>query len=281
MHVVIVEGLGGELRYAEQFDSQVETIRSAAASVASDGDIRAFRGDEAIRAVILEYFGSLGNEIAAIDQLVVYLVGHGSYDDHEYKFNLPGEDLTGADLAAALDALGNEYQLIVATSSASGALADLLQNDSRMLILATRSGNERHATRFGNYFAAGLADDGADVDKDGRISAREAFDFAARQVEDFYAGDNRLATEHPRAEGERLDRITLARLESPARAVDDARLRELFAERDAASARVDELRLRSDSMPEEEYRQALLQEMLGLALLEEEIERREAELDED
>ncbi len=279
-YVVVVQGLAGEQRYAEQFDEQLTTIEAAADSVTSADRTRVFRVDDARRAGVIEYLDSLKNQLTSDDQLIVYLIGHGSYDDHEYKFNLPGEDLTGEDLATALNALPNENQLVINSSSASGALADLLQNDRRMLILATRSGVERHATRFGMFFAAALEDSSADTDKNNLVTAREAFEFAQRGVSDFYERNNRLATEHPRAEGNRLERITLARLEAARPARDDSQLRELVAQRDALNEEIDELRLSRDSTSPEAYQQALLPKMLELAQLEDAIEQREAELNE-
>ena len=103
-------------------------------------------------------------------------------------------------------------QLVVNTSSSSGATLDRLKGDERILILATRSGAERHATRFGNYFAAALSEPSADLDKNRMVTAEEAFGFAERQVADFYERNGQLATEHPRLEGEQAARFSLARL---------------------------------------------------------------------
>ena len=56
MHVVVIEGLGGEPRYAEQFADQVAAIESAAHSLTGDNRIRVFRADEASRDAVLQYF---------------------------------------------------------------------------------------------------------------------------------------------------------------------------------------------------------------------------------
>lgn len=280
-YVVVVEGLAGEPRYAEQFDEQIATIEAATASVTSVDRLRTFRAADAGRAEVLGHFENLKEQLSADDQLIVYLIGHGSYDDHDYKFNLPGDDLTGDDLANALDALPNEHQLLINSSSASGALVDVLQERERMLILATRSGVERHATRFGTYFAAALADSSADIDKNRLVSAQEAFDLARRRVGDYYERNNQLATEHPRAEGERLARVTLARLEAATPVRDDSQLRELLSQRDALNEEIAELRLTRDTAAPDEYQQALLQKMLELARLEDAIEQREAEVGDD
>jgi len=278
MHVVVIEGLSGEPRYAEQFGEQVAAIESAAKSLTGDSQIRVFRADEVSRDAILQYFENLKTGSSGSDQVALYLIGHGSYDDHEYKFNIEGPDLTGEDIAGMLDSLPSTSQLLVNTSSASGAMADLAQDDNRMLILATRSGVERHATRFGNYFAAALTDPTADIDKNQIVSAAEAFSFAERQVDDYFERNGQLATEHPRMEGDRADRFGVARLGSVRPSTDDTVLTELIAERDALNARIESLRLDQENMTLADYRSELLQNMVELAETEEAIENREQEL---
>jgi len=275
LHVVIVEGLGGDPAYAEQFGAQVDAIEVASATLTANDNIKVYRADTASRDAIMSHFTALASLLSENDQVNVYLIGHGSYDDVEYKFNIPGPDLTGEDIAASLDSLSSTNQLLVNTSSASGATVDLLQNDNRILVLATRSGVERHATRFGSYFADALSNSTADTDKNRRISAAEAFSFAARQVDDYYDGNGQLATEHPRIEGERTARITLARLGSSRPAIIDVALAELIAERDALNSDIDSLRLARDDMALQDYQAQLLQKMLDLARLEDAIEARE------
>lgn len=278
MHVVIIEGLSGEPRYAEQFGEQVAAIESAAHSLTGDKQIRVFRADEVSRDAVLQHFQELKSGVSRSDQVALYLIGHGSYDDHEYKFNIQGPDLTGEDIAGMLDDLPSTSQLLVNTSSASGAIADLAENDNRMLILATRSGAERHATRFGNYFAAALNDPTADIDKNQVVSAAEAFSFAERQVDDYFERNGQLATEHARMEGDRANRFGLARLGAVRPSTDDSVLAGLIAERDALNASIESLRLDQENMTPEDYRSELLRNMIGLAETEEAIEEREKEL---
>ena len=278
LNVVIIEGLGGEARYAGQFAEQVAATSSAAQSLTEDSRIHVFRSDQASREAVLKYFETLGTILDADDQVVVYLIGHGSYDEYQYKFNIPGPDLSGADLAVAFDKLPSRNQVLINTSSASGGAVETLLAEHRVVISATRSGVERHATRFGNYFAVALGDPSADIDKNRIITAQEAFDFAARRVAGYFDSNGQLATEHPRLDGERADRFKLARLGAVRMPVDDIDLRELVGRRDAIAAQIDVLRLARDSMPAGQYQQQLLESMLELALAEEAIEERQAEL---
>jgi hypothetical protein len=278
VNVLIVEGLGGEDRYTAAFDAQVGAIRDAAATVASEDRIRTLRVDEVSRAAFVDYFDALAANLDEEDQVLIYLIGHGSFDDHEYKFNIPGPDITAADVAAALDKLPTSNLVLVNTSSASGAAIDDWKNEQRVVITATRSGVERHATKFGAHFTAALEDPGADIDKNNIISAQEAFDFAERGVADYFDERGQLATEHPQIEGERAGRFSLARLVEDRAQQDDARLSELIASRDVIAARIDELRLSRDEMDDDEYQRELLENMLELATAEEAIEQREQEL---
>ena len=277
LHVVVVEGLGGNDIYGQQFATQADAIAGALA--APDSTVTVFRDGDYGREDIIGHFRELASRAAGDDRVAFFLVGHGSYDDHEYKFNIRGPDLTGTDIADALDALPARNQLLVNTSSASGATRERLESDNRTLILATRSGAERHATRFGHYFAIALSDGAADLDKNQAISAEEAFRYAERQVADYFERNGQLATEHPRLEGELAARFSLSRLGAQRPAPGDAELDRLVRTRDRLTSEIEELRLRRDAMSAGEYQSEQLRVMLELATVEEQIERREAELD--
>jgi hypothetical protein len=278
LHAVVVEGLPGDQVYAEQFDRQVTAISTALRSVTETERVRVFRSDDVSRDAVLGHLRSLQSEVRSSDQFALFLIGHGSFDDVEYKFNIPGPDLTGEDIAASLDELPITNQLFINTSSSSGAIADLVASDDRIVVLATRSGAERHATRFGSYFAVALSDPSADIDKNGRISVEEAFRFAERQVSDYFERNDQLATEHATLEGEHAERMALARLGGGQPNVVDTALGELIADRDALNADIEALRFARDDMPPADYQSALLERMLELARVEDAIEARQEEL---
>ena len=279
LQVVIIEGLGGEDRYTEQFVAQVSAIEAAASALTADDDLQVFHNGDYNRDDVIDFFSVLAKRLQTDDRLAIFLVGHGSFDDHEYKFNISGPDITDSDLKNMLDELPAGNQLIVNTSSSSGAILELLERDNRTLILATRSGAERHATRFGNYFAAALTSDVADLDKNRIVTAEEAFRFAERQVSDYFERNGQLATEHPQIKGSQAARFGLARLDGQAPTRTDEELRRLVARRDELNSDIEELRLRRDSMTADEYQAELLRNMLDLARLEDQIEQREGELE--
>lgn len=273
LHVIAVEGLGGTEEYTQRFSEEVAKLELAAQSVTTAEHMRVFAGEEATEENILAHFDALAAIVNADDRVVIYLIGHGSYDGYEYKFNLPGPDLTGEQLVELLDALPSNNQLLVNTSSASGATLDALTNETRVVITATRSGSERNATRFGSSFVAALEDPAADINKNNAISAQEAFDYAARQVTDYFEFRGQLATEHPQLKGERAARFTLARLEVPEPAGDDPELGLLFEQRDQLDGRIEELQLRKDELTTDEYYTQLQQLLLELARVGDRIDR--------
>lgn len=273
LHVIAVEGLGGTEEYTQRFSEEVAKLELAAESITTSEHMRVFAGEEATEENILAHFDALAAIVNADDRVVIYLIGHGSYDGYEYKFNLPGPDLTGEQLVELLDALPSNNQLLVNTSSASGATLDALTNETRVVITATRSGSERNATRFGSSFVAALEDPAADINKNNAISAQEAFDYAARQVTDYFEFRGQLATEHPQLKGERAARFTLARLEVPEPAGDDPELGLLFEQRDQLDGRIEELQLRKDELTTDEYYTQLQQLLLELARVGDRIDR--------
>lgn len=275
LKVVIVEGLGGEERYSVQFEEQIDVVEAASRALTGDDNVAVFRSGEFARDDLLQHFDDLDADMQGDDRLLLYLIGHGSYDDHEYKFNIAGPDLTDNDLYELLEDLPGSNQLVVNTSSSSGATLELLKRDDRTIIAATRGGAERHATRFGRYFAAALSDPSADLDKNEVISAQEAFQFAERQVTDYYERNGQLATEHPRLEGDQAGRFSLARLGTVRQTVADAQLERLVNRRNALNDAIDGLRIRSDQLSVDEYQAELLPLIIELATVEEDIEERE------
>jgi len=172
-------------------------------------------GDMSGRARLRDELAALAARAAIDDTLVVVLVGHGSFDERDYRFNVPGPDVTGTELGDWLAAVPPDRQIIVAATSASGALLKPLQAPRRTLVTATRSGGERNASVFARYLAEALGEAGADTDKDGYVSVLEAFRFAEHRVTGHYAERNEMATEHPTLQGPEPT-VRFARLEPSA-----------------------------------------------------------------
>ena len=263
LYYLIVGGLGGEAAYEEQFAKDAEALAAVARRTTAANRVILLQGESATREALVSGLDSLRTRTKAADSVVVVLVGHGSYDGEAYKLNLPGPDIDGEELGKLLGAVPARSQLIVNATSASGAVLEKWAGEGRTLITATRSGFERNATRFAQHFAAALAAGSADINKNGAITAQEAFDYASRSVADSFEKDGALATEHPQIAGDAAGRFTVARLASagPAEPVaTNPAFAALVAERERLDAEIEALRGRRESMANDAY----LAELQGL-----------------
>jgi hypothetical protein len=147
---------------------------------------------EELEAAILATAG----RAAPNDGVMIVLIGHGSAQGDESRINLPGPDVGGGELAVALNAFTTQTIAIVNTASASGGFVTELSGERRIVVTATRSAREKERTYFASYFVDAFLDDGADTDKDDRVSLLEAFQFARNEVARRYERDNQLLTEH-------------------------------------------------------------------------------------
>ena len=91
------------------------------------------------------------------EPLWIVLIGHGSYDGKEAKFNLRGPDVTDAEFATWLAPIKRPVA-VIDCASASAPFLNRLSGPDRVVITATRSGSEQNFARFGEYLAEAIAD---------------------------------------------------------------------------------------------------------------------------
>jgi len=139
----------------------------------------------------------LGNDSKEGDLVLVVLLGHGSSDGRNYKFNLVGPDATGADLEQLLSRFSRQQVALVAATPCSGGLTRTLAGKNRVIISATKSELENNQTAFGGFFVEAFENRAADSDKNRRVSMLEAYLYSRKKVEDWYKERQKLATEHP------------------------------------------------------------------------------------
>ena len=268
IYYLIVGGLGGESTYEAQFAKDTDALAAVARRTTAQSRVMVLKGEAATREAVVNSFESLRTRTKAADSVIVMLVGHGSYDGEAYKLNLPGPDIDGDEMAKLLAAVPARSQLVVNATSASGSVLEKWKSDGRTVITATRSGFERNATRFAQHFAAALAAGSADINKNGAITAQEAFDYASRSVAESFEKDGALATEHPQIAGGAATRFTVARLASagPAEPVStDPAVAALVAEREKLDGDIEALRGRRESMANDAYLAELQRLLVQLA----------------
>jgi len=288
---VTVAGLGGEPDYEQRFTSAAADLdRTFKAAGASAGHVFTLAGAAATREHVREALEQVAGQAKADDDLVLILIGHGSFDGSEYKLNLPGPDLSAPELAALCDRIASERQLIVNTTSASGGSIRALVRRGRAVIAATKSGTEKNATVFARYFVEALQDPTADLDKNETVSALEAFQYATAKTAGFYDSQQRLATEHavfedagkPTAvraastdsgEGRLLAGLALVRLGTARGAALDPAKRGLLARKEELERRIDTLKYQRAAMAEDDYKSQLTEALVALAKVQEELDK--------
>ena len=278
-YYLTLSGLGGEPDYEQRFQMWAHEIDSNLKK-AGGGNVITMVGPT--REQIRARFRDLAAATRPDDALVVMLIGHGSDDGVDYKFNIPGPDITAAELASLLDRVPAARQCVVNMTSASGASIGFLRRPNRIVITATKSGTEKIATVFARFWSAALGDPAADTDKNDSVSALEAFRYAQRKVTESFDSAKRLATEHSlledtgRDDGERSPSaengegrlaagFNLVRLGGNADATRDPVKRALLDKKEEIEQAIDQLKYEKASMDTAEYRKQLAQLLLQLA----------------
>ena len=234
-------------------------------------------------------FASIKSAANADSLVLVVLIGHGSFDNQQAKFNLIGPDLSAKEYAALVAALPARKAVFINCASSSGEFIKPLSASGRIIITATRSGNEQNATIFAEHFIAGLTDPAADADKNGRISLLEAFNYGTKLTADWYKRKNRLATEHALIDDNgdgvgheeatggdgALAKISYLDSKQIEEAAGDAELTRLIGERQRLEEEVEKLKARKSEMKPEEYDSELERLLVELAKISQAIKARQ------
>ena len=270
---VTIAGLGGEPDYEQRFTAQAGEAEKLLKAAGPDVQVTTLSGAGATKAALQSALRDIGSKAKPADELVLMLIGHGTFDGTDYKFNLPGPDISGTEIAAMLDRIPASKQLVVNGTSASGASVHALQKPNRTIITATKSGTEKNATVFPRYWIEALRDPAADTDKNEIVSALEAFKYAEAKTKDFYERNKRLATEHPMLDGTEPQRFALLRIGTVQKASQDPAKRALLDKREELEVSIDALKLQKAAMPTDEYRKQLQALLLQLAKTQAELDQ--------
>src|SRR5258705_3921972 len=158
---VIINGASGEPAYAKQFEewtAELSTVLTqrfgfAASQIKlltekpAEGNSLRASAEEVKRT-----FALLKSELQPDNVLFIFLIGHGSFDGKEAKFNLVGPDLSAAEYNTLFTQLPTHRIVIFDMASASGEFIKSLAAKGRIIITATRNGQETNATRFAQCF---------------------------------------------------------------------------------------------------------------------------------
>ncbi len=288
-YYVTVAGLGGEPDYEQRFTANATDLDKIYKSTVG-AHVYTLTGKQSTKAKLTEVMTEVAREAKPEDDLVLTLIGHGSFDGTEYKFNLVGPDISGAELAALCDKVQTKRQLIVDTTSASGGAVPALERPGRAVIVATKTGTEKNATVFARYWVEALQDPLADTDKSESISALEAFAYADKKTSEFYTSQKRLATEHPEfedtgkgeavrmgqmegREGALMGTITGVRIGAAQTAMNDPAKRDLMTRKEELEQKIDGLKYEKAAMEPGEYKKELTAALVELAKVQAELDK--------
>lgn len=286
--VIVVIGAPGDDEYAPMFHAWGEKWRAAAEkanaqfALVAGADVR----DGSDRDRLQQLLASAADDEQS--PLWIVLIGHGTFDGQSAKFNLRGPDVEAAELAEWLK-LVKRPLAVINCASASAPFVNRLAGENRVIISATKSGDEQNFARFGQFIVEAIDNPQADLDKDGQVSLLEAYLTACRQVAEFYQQDARLATEHAllddNGDGLGTPAAWFRGLRATQRAKDGASLdgtrahqwhlitsdrelqlsSELRSRRDELELKIAALRADKQKLPEDDYFRALEPLMVELA----------------
>jgi hypothetical protein len=291
--LLIVVGLAGDPEHGTAFEKWGATMAAAAGRLGIErehvillgetGDAANKPSGRATKEQVEKAFATIAGAATADDVVFVTLLGHGSFDGVDAKFNLPGPDLSAKEFNALLRRLPTRQVVFVNTSSASGPFIEELSGPNRTIVTATRNGAERYATLFGGFFVDALTSEAADADKNKRISVLEAYLYARGEVNRAYEREGLLATEHALlddngdkqgspepsptgADGKLAAAVSVGSTEAAVPLPTDPKLRALVIEQRELERRVEALRLLKDSMEPARYQAELERLVTELAL---------------
>ena len=203
-HFIVVVGAAGANEFEQTFLESSQNVIAAASEsgaktivIGSDETSSISDDDDSVK--LVDDRARLQHALKQIDKnassLWVVMFGHGTFHQNVAKFNLQGPDVSADEVKQWLAPVKCPT-VLVNCSSASAPFINALSGPNRVIVTATKSGNEQNYARFGKFFAAALQATDSDLDHDGETSVLEAFLKASSDVERFYEGEGRITTEH-------------------------------------------------------------------------------------
>ena len=292
---LLVEGAAGDPAHAElqrkllnslvarfrddyKLDTQHLTVL-ASQPMAGEGKSTAVE----VKAVL----GRVAPQVKPLDVLFVLLIGHGSWDGTDAKFNLVGPDLTATEWAALLKPVAGKVVFVNTTPSSSPFLK-AMAGPNRITITATDQPGQKYDTVFADAFVQALGSPTADLDKDGRISMWEAFAYASRLVRQTYEQKGLLQPEHAALDDDgdgvgrqstgdgkdgTLSSLTFMDAVVASRPA-DPELQQMVQRQEQLLLKLDDLKKQKATMKPEEYRPAWEALIIEIALVSRDVRAR-------
>jgi hypothetical protein len=289
-YYLTISGQGGLPEYDTLFAKYSKELDTALKTGGGDPHTEVLSGPKATRQEIETSFGRLAAQIHDGDFFALMLIGHGTFDGADYKFNIPGPDLSAAEIAKLMDRISTKQQAVVVMTSCSGGAIPVLTHKGRVVITATKSGTERNVVVFTRYWIDALQNPAADTDKSASLSLLEAFKYADRKTAEYYEAQKLLATEHALlvdngassgvrspgpANGQGLLASVFPLLKAQgetARTVGPEK-QKLVAKKEDLETQIDQLKYQKAAMDEADYKRQMSSLLLELAKTQAEIDQ--------
>lgn len=293
-YAVIISGATGGEKYAKQQETWRATLASTLSTSFAFVEGNVVVLDEESRGTsrstaenVRRLFADLRRRLTRDDTLMLVLIGHGTYDGADAKFNLAGPDLSAPDWKALLDGLPGRL-VVVNTTESSFPFLETLSQRGRVIITATDSAGQRYATVFPEFFVQALADRDSDLDKNGRVSIWEAFAAASNGVKEYYEQRGQLSTERALLDddGDKVGKEaeapgndgrlakTLYLDPEPGSQSTDVAIAALEKQRASLEMQLEDLKNRKDSMSDAEYQAELEKILVQLAKIAQQLRQR-------
>lgn len=193
--LIVVVGAPGTDEYRVTFESwaarwKIAAERAAVGCTLIGAGDHSTSDQEALTAALAASIG-----VETTEPLWIVFIGHGTFDGRTASLNLNGPDVSAQQLSEMLRPAKRPIAFI-ACASCSSPFINALSAPDRVVISATKDGNQIQYSRFGDAMSQAIGGLDADINRDGQTSLLEAWLFASRRTAEFYATEGRLATEH-------------------------------------------------------------------------------------
>jgi len=282
---LIISGAPGDDEHLKKFAKWTEMTRFLLVGEMGflPDRVTVLANEKATQTDIKDAFAKLKDQVKPGDSFFLFLIGHGSYDGKEYKFNNVGPDLTGTEFGKLLSTVPASRIVVVNSTLASGGATEAMAGKNRMIVSATKSGFEANDTVFYGYFLEGMQNAAADENKDRKVSVWEAFKFAVDRTDRFYKDAGRIATEHPQISDNGgpmvgvdplapvMSSLTAFNVDRPV-TVADSKLQALLDEQKQIQQKIEALQINKANMLAEDFNKQIEDLILQLALKTQQIE---------
>lgn len=152
-------------------------------------------------ALLKELAAAAAGRAAGAPQWLLF-IGHANQAAGQARYNLPGGDVTAAEMAAALKGDGNAPMAIFCTTAIGGQFLKPLAGPGRIILAATGTDEPENETFFPVCLADALEAPDTDADANHQISAAELFLAAKRRVMAAYETEKLIQRENPILDGD-------------------------------------------------------------------------------